>query len=188
MSDIEILWHLTRPRLKIWTLVPVSLPSEEESRRRRQAGEEEGEVLFLFFCSSSWCFLLYWAAQTCFILQSTAAVFFFIVLTILMSLTIEQLRGTQRLLSGAARRPFPRTRVRGLASSEGEQHFFCKCFDAKNKVNILTHKSFSINICPSLMLTNLEQPTISKSITFYCSAVHLGKEECEESQSWDCLS
>ena len=75
--------------------MPVSLPSEEESRRRRQAGEEEGEVLFLF------CFADH----------------------LDVSYYIEQLRSTQRLLSGAAGRPFPRTRVRGLASSEGEQQF-----------------------------------------------------------------
>ena len=169
--------------------MPVSLPSEEESRRRRQAGEEEGEVLFLFYfadhldvsyyieqlrrvlscnqpllssfslCWSSWCFLLVSSSDP-------------------LNDCFQEQQGVLSL--GQECEDWPVQRVSNI--------FFCKYFNAKNKVNILTHKSFSINICPSLKLSNLEQPTISKSMTFYFSAVHLGKEECEESQSWDCLS
>ena len=137
--------------------MPVSLPSEEESRRRRQAGEEEGEVLFLFH-------------------RAELIILMFLIILSSSDPLNDCFQEQQGVLSlGQECEDWPVQRV--------SNSFLCKYFNAKNKVNILTHKSFSINICPSLKLSNLEQPTISKSMTFYFSAVHLGKEECEESQS-----
>ena len=103
--------------------MPVSLPSEEESRRRRQAGEEEGEVLFLFHFADHLNVSYYIEQLRRVFAINCCSLLFHCAHHLDVSYYIEQLRCTQRLLSGAAGRPFPRTRVRGLASSEGEQQF-----------------------------------------------------------------
>ena len=166
----------------IWQDRNRSLKSEPQCRfpcllRRRADVADKPEkkrrrCFFFFYFAEHLDVSYYWAAQMCFYCTQPLLSSFSFCLPSWCLLLLSSsdalndcFQEQQGVLSlGQECEDWPVQRV--------SNSFLCKYFNAKNKVNILTHKSFSINICPSLKLSNLEQPTISKSMTFYffCSA------------------